>query len=262
MANEPCAYYKTAFPLWLCEFITGARILQGRRLLHSAGAVARVAGAGRGHAPVAASVASDRLCRELLWGASETACSAPRPGAALHWPLLGLPPMPQPQDSGQGAVVDGGGCAGEHSLPDAPIQQPGLLVLQARTRRGCRAGSPALTRCDRSGVMSAAALLHWGLGALGVISVSEPQLQVVTEGGDKQARARSEGREKAGAGTGVGTAAAPAGAVRRGGLDVTEMTPLLTTGGGGAMEGVRAKPPSKDDDRACSGNPALLAARG
>lgn len=25
MANEPCAYYKTALPLWLCEFIVGAR---------------------------------------------------------------------------------------------------------------------------------------------------------------------------------------------------------------------------------------------
>ena len=24
MGNEPCAYYKTALPIWLCEFITGA----------------------------------------------------------------------------------------------------------------------------------------------------------------------------------------------------------------------------------------------
>jgi len=27
MANEPCAYYKTALPLWLCEFITGFFLL-------------------------------------------------------------------------------------------------------------------------------------------------------------------------------------------------------------------------------------------
>jgi len=26
MANEPCAYYKTALPLWLCEFITGMHL--------------------------------------------------------------------------------------------------------------------------------------------------------------------------------------------------------------------------------------------
>jgi hypothetical protein len=40
----------------------------------------------------------------------------PRGGAALHWPLLGLPPVSPPPHTRQGALVECGGGDGEHGV--------------------------------------------------------------------------------------------------------------------------------------------------
>jgi hypothetical protein len=102
--------------------------------------------------------------------------------------------------------------------------------------------------------MTVIAGLRYILGAAGIVPFPrEPALQVVTEsvadhpGGSKYAK---------GAAGGSAAAAPGGGGISRGGSRAggaaNEMTPLLTGGGAaGAMEGVRPKPPTKEDDRAC-----------
>jgi hypothetical protein len=97
--------------------------------------------------------------------------------------------------------------------------------------------------------MTVIAGLRYILGAAGIVPFPrEPPLQVVTEPGDS--------KFAKGAGGGSAAAGPSGGGISRGGSRAggaaNEMTPLLTGGGAaGAMEGIRPKPPSKEDDRAC-----------
>jgi hypothetical protein len=115
--------------------------------------------------------------------------------------------------------------------------------------------------------MAVVAGLRYGLALLGVVPMPrEAALVIATESVTEHIAGGKFGKGGAGGGSAAGGAGGVSRAAGGKGGAANEMTPLLTGGGGagGAMEGVRAKPAAKDDDRArppptnpCGHSPAL-----
>jgi hypothetical protein len=144
-------------------------------------------------------------------------------------------------------------CAPPCALPQrsAPAYAQALHCT-ARLRAALTRLCAALRVPARSGFMAVVAGLRYGLALLGVVPMPrEATLVIATESvtehmGGKFGKGGAGGGSAAGGAGGVSRAAGGKGGA------ANEMTPLLTGGGGagGAMEGVRAKPAAKDDDRA------------